>query len=387
MDYGLIKDLGLRMSDLQCRKLFFAGEKLRILGKVSTSVQCTSDGSPLGNLHFKAHVVEDLKKVFNTHSIASEKLHKKFDTSFQSSKDNSSTEPTEDEKEAVEKKPKKKRKKKDEEKAASPKTEQKSTPTIPDSPSPPRPVCQGNWTRYQSYNGWHPEHGFGGPRGMLRDCYEDRRTGETQGEKPENWESDGSLHSLQSAASPVFSDHSDEYHDNYTNISTIRHYDQSLDVAPNIPTIANLCPASPETIVKRMTDNCKQAGMNAVETTKALQCAGVHFSQQRGMGKKPMIADGKFFTKEDLQHVSKLRREGKDVPISLQHVPNLHGPSWCHAGCTRRKPLPHKCGYHASWGVVTACCPDCNGGYCDHYQDDPDNYLEQGYEGYEDGMP
>ena len=39
VDYGLINDLGLRMTDLQCRKLFFSGEKLRILGKVSTSVQ------------------------------------------------------------------------------------------------------------------------------------------------------------------------------------------------------------------------------------------------------------------------------------------------------------------------------------------------------------
>ena len=68
MDYGLIQDLGLRMNDLQCLKLFFGGENLRILGCVSTSVQCIVDGSPLGNIYFKAFVVEDLRRRFNTHA-------------------------------------------------------------------------------------------------------------------------------------------------------------------------------------------------------------------------------------------------------------------------------------------------------------------------------
>ena len=46
VDFGLCQDLHLRMNDLQCRKLFFGGEKLRILGRISTSVQCIVDGSP-----------------------------------------------------------------------------------------------------------------------------------------------------------------------------------------------------------------------------------------------------------------------------------------------------------------------------------------------------
>ena len=58
VDYGLIQDLRLRMNDLQCRKLFFGGEKLRILGHVSTSVQCIVNGSSFGNIHFKAYVIE-----------------------------------------------------------------------------------------------------------------------------------------------------------------------------------------------------------------------------------------------------------------------------------------------------------------------------------------
>ena len=67
VDYKLIRDLNLQMSDMQCRKLVY---KLRILGKVSTSAQCIVNGVPLGNIQFKAHVVEDLKMVFDTHSIA-----------------------------------------------------------------------------------------------------------------------------------------------------------------------------------------------------------------------------------------------------------------------------------------------------------------------------
>jgi hypothetical protein len=59
VDYGLIQDLRLRMTDLQCRKLFFGGEKLRILGHISTSVQCIVNGSSFGNVHFKAYVIEE----------------------------------------------------------------------------------------------------------------------------------------------------------------------------------------------------------------------------------------------------------------------------------------------------------------------------------------
>ena len=175
VDYGLINDLGLRMTDLQCRKLFFSGEKLRILGKVSTSVQWIVDGSPLGNLHFKAHVVEDLRKVFNTHAIACEKLQKKFDPSFQLSTENSSTEPTDDENAKQEEKPKKKKRKKSNtiEKTVPPKREKPSS-SLPALASPLCPICQGNWTKFQSYNGWHPEHGYGGPPWVLRDFYEDR---------------------------------------------------------------------------------------------------------------------------------------------------------------------------------------------------------------------
>ena len=43
IDYNLVSSLGLKMADLQCQKLFFAGHKMRILGKVSLTVQTIQD--------------------------------------------------------------------------------------------------------------------------------------------------------------------------------------------------------------------------------------------------------------------------------------------------------------------------------------------------------
>ena len=60
IDYNLVKDLGLKMSDLQYSKFFFAGNKMRILGKVTMTVQTIHDGLASGNFPFKANVVLDL---------------------------------------------------------------------------------------------------------------------------------------------------------------------------------------------------------------------------------------------------------------------------------------------------------------------------------------
>jgi hypothetical protein len=423
LDYDLVRDIKLRMSSLQCRKLFYGGEKLRILGQISTTVQCIIDGSPLGNIQMKCHVVEDLKKHFNTHGIAGEKLRKKLvGQHAEMFAAKASTEPTDEEEDADEKPKKKKRKKskKTDDVPLPPKAPTQPKAAPPDKAglsSPPRPLCQGIWTKTQSYRGWHPEHGYGGPPGVLRDCYQDRRSGQAQGERPDCWDSEGPFHSEDSASS--IHESSDEYQDEYTNISNIRQNlgtnicslhandvpaNQAMTAHPppfltveearaaltaNAAAVTNSSPASPNTIVEMMTQNCKKAGMNAAETIHALQCAGINTNQEginanqegintnqkTGTVKKAMISQGKPFTKEDLRTVSTLRREGKNVPISLRHVPSLHGPDWCHADCARRKVVPHKCGFHESWGSVNACSPLCNGGYCDHY-DDPDNYAE-----------
>ena len=119
VDYNLVRDLKLRISDLQCAKFSYGGQKLRILGKVSSSVQCILDGRPAGNLYFKATVVQDLFSTFDTHSIAGKKLSEKLTGPpyVLSSEDNSETEPTT---------PKRKKKKKPKSNEASPSDSQTS---------------------------------------------------------------------------------------------------------------------------------------------------------------------------------------------------------------------------------------------------------------------
>ena len=74
IDHHLVKELGLKMNEISCKKLSFAGKKMRILGKVSFTAQCVKDGSIFGTIHFKGSVVEDLRYHFDCHGIAGGKL-------------------------------------------------------------------------------------------------------------------------------------------------------------------------------------------------------------------------------------------------------------------------------------------------------------------------
>ena len=51
LDYDLIRKLGLRMTDVQCRKFNFGGHKMRILGRVSSAVHCVQGGRISGSFH------------------------------------------------------------------------------------------------------------------------------------------------------------------------------------------------------------------------------------------------------------------------------------------------------------------------------------------------
>ena len=74
IDHKLVTELKLRMSDLQCSKLFFGSKKMRVLGKISTTVQCIKNGQVSVNLSIKASVVENLCENFDVHCIAGNKL-------------------------------------------------------------------------------------------------------------------------------------------------------------------------------------------------------------------------------------------------------------------------------------------------------------------------
>ena len=70
IDHRLIMELGIKITDLQCKKINFGGKKLRLLGRISCTVQCVQNGSIYGDFHLKAAVIEDLNQNFDTHCIA-----------------------------------------------------------------------------------------------------------------------------------------------------------------------------------------------------------------------------------------------------------------------------------------------------------------------------
>ena len=74
IDYNLVRDLGLEMHDLQCTKYTFGGMKLRILGRISQTLQTIQDGAISGTAHVRANVVENLYQVFDTHSVAGQQM-------------------------------------------------------------------------------------------------------------------------------------------------------------------------------------------------------------------------------------------------------------------------------------------------------------------------
>ena len=74
IDYNLVNDLQLKMTDLQCSKFTYGGQRFRILGKISQTVQTIKNGVISGTVHLKASVVEGLRNVFDSHSIAGKKF-------------------------------------------------------------------------------------------------------------------------------------------------------------------------------------------------------------------------------------------------------------------------------------------------------------------------
>ena len=60
IDYEVVKDLQIKMTDLQCKRYTFAGFKMQILGQICTAVQCNKDGFVSGTFQLTATVVLDL---------------------------------------------------------------------------------------------------------------------------------------------------------------------------------------------------------------------------------------------------------------------------------------------------------------------------------------
>ena len=74
IDHNLVRELGLKLDDIQCTKFSYAGHRFRILGKISQTIQTVHNGVIFGTAHMRASVVENLSNIFDSHSIAGKKM-------------------------------------------------------------------------------------------------------------------------------------------------------------------------------------------------------------------------------------------------------------------------------------------------------------------------
>ena len=64
LDYDLIRKLRIKMTDVQCRKFQFGGHKMRILGRVSSAVQCVQGRRPPPALQHDSGVLYSYDLIF-----------------------------------------------------------------------------------------------------------------------------------------------------------------------------------------------------------------------------------------------------------------------------------------------------------------------------------
>ena len=74
LDYDMVRELGLKMKELQCRRFSYAGYHMRVFGTVTTTVQCVQDGEMCGTTTVRADVIQNLAKNLNVECIASQRL-------------------------------------------------------------------------------------------------------------------------------------------------------------------------------------------------------------------------------------------------------------------------------------------------------------------------
>ena len=74
LDYDMVRELGLRMKELQCKRFSYAGYQMRVFGTVTTTVQCIQDGEMCGTTTIRADVIQNLAKNLSVECVASQRL-------------------------------------------------------------------------------------------------------------------------------------------------------------------------------------------------------------------------------------------------------------------------------------------------------------------------
>jgi len=344
VDYNLVRDLKLRMTELQCTKMYYAGHKFRILGRFSTSVQCISEGAAAGNAHLKALVIQDLYHNLDTHGVAGQKFSEKligppYKLLTEPAEPKMPTEPTKKRIKAKKRSPQRTEvsSSSDDQDIVSsgydtPKPATRPSPPAspPRSPPPntsPRARVQGRWIQHD----WCPYRWDKPP--VFVTYYEDRDSGLTQDEKPDCWDSDASVHSISSARSfhPSDNETTDEYYDEYTNIST---------VIQNGTDAMMIDPAQNPSVVP---------GMKVVRLQHSVGPPAAR-SHSHGLLTK--------------------RRQAWNVGVlpsdELRDVPVPHGAVYCNPDCLYDDDVPLQCGYNLVHGKTISCTDRCPGAWCKH---------------------
>ena len=78
IDYDLTKKLGLELTNVQCCPLRYGNHKTRILGQVSTAVQCVQEGEITDDFRIKALVVTDLYSLLDAHCVVGAKMKERI---------------------------------------------------------------------------------------------------------------------------------------------------------------------------------------------------------------------------------------------------------------------------------------------------------------------
>ena len=312
VDYNLVRDLKLCMTDLQCTKLRYGGQRLRILGKVSTSVQCISrDGVQSGNIHFKGAVVQDLYQIFDTHSIAGKALSEKLigpPYEMMMTEDSSDKIETEENHKSTSEPTKAKKKKKA--KISRNYPDDSDSECDPPPPSP-RPLCQGIWIHHQNYHGWDIVHG-NAVTGEIKHRWENTETDQMTYRKPDGWDPEKASYFYPSSDDD-HADRSDEYRDVYSNVSTVRY---------------NTEPAK----AVNLTDNQDKFSHNTHNPPDP-STVGDWILPVTGPPDSFGPARARLFTNATLARKKKQFRSGLSTPPDLHRVPVPHGADWCDGDC------------------------------------------------------
>jgi hypothetical protein len=356
IDNNLVRELGLSMTDLQCVKMRYGGQNLRILGKISTSVQCIVEGVPVGNMHLKAHVVTDVYQLFNTYAIAGVKLAEKLaGKPHELLADESTTEPTNPARKKRRKKARATRNKNspdtdDESVSSSPSTPERQATSYSEmdiittrayhsmadlhsamyespshrdgSSSLPHPLVQGRWImKFHCVNSLDPTD--------ITPYYVDRQTGQELYEEPDSWRSNGSMYSYYSG---------DEYDDVYTNKSSV--IKVPTDEDDDYPAVQQITHAD-----QRQDDGAP------------LMVHTVGPAEARAFPHGLLVKRRMHWN---------LSGQGEPIPDHLKDIPVPHGSGYCNADCLWIGDVPLECGYNATYGRIFSCCQRCPGAWCGH---------------------